>query len=243
MNVNYNFRRIALLLRADWMEHKKSYLLSAGAIFLVWMLILFAASASGNPGMRKEGFWYIGMFVSWLLFCRYAGRKIHRPAGIYFLLPAGNAEKYTALLLEGLAWPAGFQLVFWGALLVWKPFFPALLIPSLSQIVYNTDSGGPNGSEAGIFFVGALCLFACMSFRKHALSILTGGTAAYLFLFILAAQTVFRGTDLLPSAYYRSFYLYDTVVFLASRYPPVMLFSALVVMYAAYLKLKEKEQR
>jgi hypothetical protein len=241
MNVNYNFRRIALLLRAGWIEHKKSCLLGAGAIFLVWMLILFIASASGNPGMHKEGFWYLGMFVSWLLFCRHAGRKIHRPKGIYFLLPAGNAEKYTALLLEGLAWLAGFQLVFWGALWIWKPFFPALLIPSLSQIVYPAG-GGSNGSEAGIFFVGALWLFACMSFRKHALNILTGGMAAYLLLFIFAAWTVFKG-DLFLSPLYPSSYLYDTVVFLASWYTPVMLFSALVVMYAAYLKLKEKEQR
>ncbi|MDR2117947.1 MAG: hypothetical protein LBP25_00210 [Tannerellaceae bacterium] len=244
MNVNYNFHRIMLLLRADWMEYKKSYLLSVGVLFAVWMLYIFVGYANGGSIDAGVMFWHIGMFVSLLLFCRHAGRKMHRPKGAYLLIPAGNGEKYTALLLESLVYFAGFQIVFWIGLLLWKAFAPGLDIPSLSQVYYIfiPNAEAANGSEAAIFFLSALLFLAYMSFRKHALLILTGGMVAYIALFLLIAWNVFDGIHIGDGSFHLS-YLYYAIAFLADCYPAAMLISALVVMYVAYLKLKEKELR
>ena len=123
-----------------------------------------------------------------------------------------------------------------------QAFAPGFAIPSWPQVVYNSGNEGLNGSEAGIFLVSALWLLSYMSFRKYALHIVTAGIAAYLLLFILAVWSVFDGAEILKD-HFKPSYLDDTLVFLSTWFPQAMIFSALVVMYVAYLKLKEKEKR
>jgi hypothetical protein len=226
------------------MEYKKSYLFSMGVLFLVWMLSLFIVFIGEGTMRGGDVFWYFGTLASFLMFCQHVGRKMHRPKGVYLLLPASKEEKYTALLLESLVYFVGFQIVFWGGLLIWKPFIPRLVFPSLSQICHvgNLEVGGINGLETWIFFIASLLFLSYMSFRKHALLIAVGGMVTYVFLFILAAWNIVEGANL-SGVDFRSSWLHDTLVFLADSCWPVMLASTLVVMYVAYLKLKEKEQR
>ncbi|MDR1645652.1 MAG: hypothetical protein LBS05_07520 [Tannerellaceae bacterium] len=232
MNTNYDLKRIALLLRADWMEYRKGYLLSMGVLFLVWMLGLFFEYRGGHLIPVGGGFWSIGMMIVFILFCQHAGRKMHRSKGIYLLLPASKEEKYTALLLEALAYFVGFQILFWGGILIWKPFMPVHFYPA----------GNANGSEAGTIFLSALLFLSYMSFRKHAFLIVVGGMTAFAFVFVFAVLVLSELIHLTDAIYYMS-YLPDTLLFLGDCYTPVMVISALVTMYVAYLKLKEKEER
>ncbi|MDR1938322.1 MAG: hypothetical protein LBQ73_07480 [Tannerellaceae bacterium] len=233
MNTNYNFRRIQLILRADWMEYKKNYLLGMGVLFLVWMLLLFLVYLSEKPDGSPAGFWGIGMLVALVSFCQHAGRKMHRQKGNFLMLPANTGEKYTALLLEGLAYFAGFQIVFWVGFWIWKPFIPELSIPLNANF---------NGLASALLFHSSLLFLSYMTFRKHAFLIMTGGLAVYMLLFATLAARIAAGSDL-SHAHFESFYLYDAFVFLSNCFTPVMLVSTLVVMYVSYLKLKEKELR
>jgi hypothetical protein len=236
MNTNYNLRRILLALRADWMEYKKNYLLIMGVLFLVWMLILFIVHINKSSD-TPLGFWAIGMLVVLVTFCQHAGRKIHRQRERFLMLPANTGEKYTALLLEGLAYFGGFQIVFWLGFWIWKPFIASLPIPSLSYI-------DANGSESAVFFIASLLFLSHLTFRRHASLIMVGGLVAYVFLFVTAAIYIVGGTELSRGrleAYY-PFYR-GTLDFLGSYFTPAMIVSTLVVMYASYLKVKEKELR
>jgi hypothetical protein len=219
MNTNYNLRRILLVLRADWMEYKKNFLITMGVLFLVWMLLLFTVHINKASG-SQPGFWVIGMLVVLVSFCQHAGRKIHRQRERFLMLPASTGEKYTALLLEGLAYFVGFQIVFWLGFLIWKPFIASFPIPSLSYI-------DANGSESAVFFIASLLFFSHLTFRKHASLIMVGGLVAYVLLFVTLAIYIVGGT----------------LDFLRSYFTPAMIVSTLVVMYASYLKLKEKELR
>jgi hypothetical protein len=237
MNTHYNFRRILLAMRADWMEYKKNYLFTMGVLFLVWMLLLFIIHISRTPSMgMPASFWGIGMFVALISFCQHAGRKMHRQKGRFLMLPASNGEKYTALLLEGLAYFAGLQLVFWLGYGIWKPFTPALSI-SLSSISVN-----PTGGEGAIYLLSALLFLSYMTFRKYAALIAISGLSVYLAFFIAAVAQVVVNANF-TRGYFESFYLYDAIVFQIKYFMPAMIVATLVVMYVAYLKLKEKELR
>ncbi|MDR1918656.1 MAG: hypothetical protein LBQ65_03290 [Tannerellaceae bacterium] len=237
MHINYNFRRILLLLRADWMEYKKSYLLGMGVLFLVWMLFLYLINVKGTNSDTPVVYWVIGMFVALLSFCQHAARKMHRQKAAYLMLPAANSEKYTCLLLEALAYFVGFQLVFWVGYWIWKPFTPALDFPSLLAINAKLD-----GWESVVIFLSTLLFLSYMSFRRYAFLILVGGLAVYGFLFVcLVAQFVsvsdFSQANLELLCFNKAF------IFLTDWFTPAMIASSLVVMYVAYLKLKEKEVR
>ncbi|MDR1500533.1 MAG: hypothetical protein LBI58_06080 [Tannerellaceae bacterium] len=244
MNTDYNFRRIALLLRADWIENKKGYLFGMGVLFLVWMLFLLNLFIAGRQMNRSgDAMQFIGMIVSFILFCKHAARKMHRPKGIYLLLPASNAEKYTALLLEALAYLVGFQVVFLFGFLLWKPFIPGLVITPLLQGLTGHGDGGASvyAPLSVILFVSSLIFLSYMSFRKHAQLIALGGIGLYSLFAFAAWNFVMEITS--PWEFLDSSYMYNTVTFLLTYCAPVMYASTVVVMYVAYLKLKEKEER
>jgi hypothetical protein len=231
METNFSLNRIRLLLQADWIEHKKSLLLNMGVLFLVWMVILWILYlGDGTDLTLQKLFYYTGAFVALNSFCSLAGRKLHRPKGLYYTLPASNEEKYAALLLDGIIYFLCFQLVFWGGLLLWKALVPTLAVSGFA------DFGLTDKDKLVFLFPIALLFLSYLSFRKHAFLIAAGIGNLYLLLFSLAVA-VYIDTSGIMSVNF------DAFAFLSKYLIPVILVATLVVVYAGYLKLKEKEQR
>jgi hypothetical protein len=229
METNFSLHRIKLLLQADWIEHKKSLLYTMGVLFLVWMAILYLSYFI--IGKEKPGqilFFFVGGFSTLISFCILAGHKIHRPKGLYYTLPAGNEEKFAALLLEGLVYCLSFLLVYWGGLGLWK-----LCIPDLSVI---TTSGMNLETMNMIVFLATLVFLSYVTFRKNPFLTLVGGYTLYCCLFMIALYLLLR---ILPTTQ-TSFDVWGTTN-LVMQY--VILVSTFILMYVAYLKLTEKEKR
>ncbi|MDR1180386.1 MAG: hypothetical protein LBL13_00185, partial [Bacteroidales bacterium] len=92
MDTYFNLNRISYLLRADWIEHKKSLLLSLGGVLLVWIVMLYFSGSDNTKAQRLS--FFLGGLITFIYYCRFISKKIHRPKGIYYTLPASNQEKY-----------------------------------------------------------------------------------------------------------------------------------------------------
>jgi hypothetical protein len=103
---SFSLNRIGLMLRADWIEYKKSFLLFVALLLAVNMILLWKTS----DGSQK-----FGCFVSFLFTVRYyftfVGRKLHREKNRFLTLPSSAIEKFTEILFVGFLHTCVFVLI------------------------------------------------------------------------------------------------------------------------------------
>jgi hypothetical protein len=235
MDTYFNLNRISYLLRADWIEHKKSLLLSLGGSLLVWIALLYFYG-SETKGQRIS--FFLGGLITFIYYCRFISKKIHQPKGLYYTLPASNQEKYFTLLFEGLLFFLAFATIFWLGLFLFKLFSSTFSLISLSELYHGIISIGL------LLFVSSIIVLSHITFRKHAVLISFTGIAVYILLFVyVSIKVLFVDTVRFRSFIESSFANEAVVEFMKLICTPVLLAATIVVLYIGYLKLKEKELR
>lgn len=244
MTNTFSLNRIKLLLRADWIEHysKVCFHIGAATAGIILYFALALNSADNVDPIRKQTFAFVfGAIGTFIYFCRYIGDKVHRSKGLFLTLPASNAEKYTALLIEGLLLQILFYLIFGIAIfcmsLVIKNY-PILNIWEILFIARNT---------IWIFVLSTLFL-SYVTFKKRPFAITVCGYAAVFTFIILivycAVKYIFSTNSNLGKGFFvEANPLFNTISFLGSNYMYMFSVATLVVFYVAYLKFKEKELR
>jgi hypothetical protein len=226
------------MLQADWIEHKKGLLFSLGLLFFIWTLILWALLRFGGGVSvdTQHVVFFCTCFGALIAFCKFAGQKVFRSKGLYYTLPAGNGEKYFTLLLEGLIYFIAFNLVFWSVLYLCKLFAPGFEVIPFHSTAFND-------ADSLTVFLASLFFLSYLSFRKRPALIALGGIFGY---FCLSALLLIKCISWMATStdpYFAVSSVGDTQGLLSVGFRSVMLVSALVVMYVAYLKLKERELR
>lgn len=241
MNQFFSLQRISWLLRKDWIESKRSlgYALVA---FLVVVFPFLWITTYDDDKSNQVAFYILGLVGSFIYFCKQAGKKIHFAKGIYLTLPASTEEKYFTLLLEGVLTLIVYIGLFWISLYGWSLINPEFH-PAPISVVYRSIEGG----SVSIFFASLLFL-SYLTFKKHALAIAIAGIGAGLGVLIALGFWLLKieinregmtetGWFLNPDA------LSSTVGFLTDHANSAMAIFTLIILYIAYLKLKEKESR
>ncbi len=241
MNTNFSFHRIRLLLKADWIEHKKNFLVSMGVLLLAWLFILFITNVSGNDVKSQLAILGLGGFITLIYYCKHINRKIYKGKGQFFITPASQPEKYTLLLLEGLVYFLTLYIIFCFGLIIKALFVSNYTFMGFSE--YISAFLNTNGSELGIFFFSSLIFLSYITFQKHALFIAFAGIFAYISLFAYILFKFFSGITDAFQDYHESSYIFDAFQTIAAYYKPVMIISTLVILVVGYFKLKEKELR
>ncbi len=237
MNTNFSLHRIKLLLLADWIEYKKSFMLAMGVLFLVIIAISFIGQMGSNSQAGQATIFILGGLITFVYYCRHIGRKIHQPKGLYYTLPASNEEKYFTILLESLVYFISFLIVFWLAMYVRKLFAHHFNVLSISELYIKTNGIGI------LLFFSSLLFLSHMTFKKHPMLIGFAGIAAFQLLFITVMVKVFPSFAEIYNPYFISSFVSDTFMFLFNYMTPILLICTIVVLYVGYLKLKEKELR
>ena len=243
MNDKISLQRIKLLLRADWIEHRTQVSFVIGsflAAFIFFFLITLQGDATTKEFIRKQYFFYgLGLFGSFIYYCRYIGAKVHEPKGLFLTLPANTMEKFSAFLLEGFILIAVFHLLLWPALYVISLTVPGYSVISFFDIMRTFKISLPI-----IAFLSSLVFLSYITFRKHAFpavilayTLLLGGTIFMIKKFVIEALGSQQGvfTEMTP--------MYYTVNFLVRYHVIAFVAATLGILYIAYLKLKEKELR
>jgi hypothetical protein len=232
MDTYFNLNRIGCLLRADWIEHRKSLLLCLGGVALVWIALLyFNEPYNANTSLQKA-FFFIGGFVTFIYYCRFTGKKIHQPKGLYYTLPAGNEEKYFTLLLEGFLFFLAFAGIFWSGLLLFSLFTPDFSMIGLSELYQDATL------ISLLLLLSSVIFLSYITFRKFAL--LIGVTGIVLYVSVYAGIWI----KILDHRSYLSLLFTNWEAGVAKQAgTQVLLVAAIVVLYIGYLKLKEKELR
>jgi len=121
MNDSFSFSRLGLLVRKQWMENARFYLISTLALVGLHALV-FAIWMVANSGTYSEDFTYavymVGLFLAGCVFASNAFSMLgNKDKGIYWLgFPASHLEKllctiFFTTILFILAYSASFFLV------------------------------------------------------------------------------------------------------------------------------------
>jgi hypothetical protein len=242
MDTYFNLNRISYLLRADWIEHKKNLLLSLGGVSLVWIALLYFKGL-GDMGLQKA-FFFIGGLITFIYYCRFTGKKIHQPKGLYYTLPASNQEKYFTLLFEGLLFFLIFTGIFWLGLFLFKLFVPAFIMVSPSELYHVVSLVDFLPFMFAIALISSIIFLSYITFRKFALLISITGITLYVLLYVGTWIKIFD--YLHQSDFVMSFtgeVTGEATDLIKQLLTLVLLAATIVVLYIGYLKLKEKELR
>lgn len=164
---------------------------------------------------------------------------IHRPKGLFLTLPASNLEKYVAILVEGIVVFLVFQATFWIGTGI------ASMVTNIEAIAFKDIT--MNLQEFTMLaFIGSLMFLSYVTFRKYALGVACGGYILIVASIIGIVYLCINILNIHPGMNrfcYESSPLYTAVYWLSFAFTPAFLIATLVVLYVAYLKLKEKELR
>jgi hypothetical protein len=238
MDTYFNLNRIGYLLRADWIENKKSLLLTLGGVSLVWIACLYLIWHGYTESSFQQAFFYIGELITFIYYCRFLSKKVHQPKGLYYTLPASNQEKYFILLFEGLLFFLGFTGIYWLGLFLFKFFSPDFPVMSLSELYYGYAGINPIPIPI-LLCMSSIIFLSHLTFRKLAFLISFTGMALYVLLFIGVAWKV--GYMITDGVY--NDIASEAFNFMRQLFVPALLVVTLIVFYIGYLKLKEKELR
>ncbi|MDR2233788.1 MAG: hypothetical protein LBE56_11820 [Tannerella sp.] len=246
MNNNFSFGRIGLMLKADWIEYKKAYLLFAGLLF-AFNLFVFLWSRQGF----QIFLFVLGIIATYTFFYNYIGWKVHRSKSRFLTLPAGSPEKFVEMLIVWMLLFAAYLLIY------------ALLMGACHLInganIWFMHVWPMNGESFHfkavisiigiILFVATFLFMSCIAIRKYPLVLGTIFLLMYvfcnaLFFSLFAYLTVGEQISInLNAGMFRSNSLIDAVVFIVMNLPWILSISWLVLLYISYVKLKEKQIR
>lgn len=148
MNNIFSLKRIGLILRADWIEHRKNWMITMGLLLLAYVFLLWGRTTV--QGSMIGWTFFISVFLSF----GFVGKKIHRPKGLFLTLPASNPEKFVAMWLVILFHLVSFFLVLLGVAIVNN------LISG-----YSTIELWKITPKAGV--VAVTVFFTCWQFASH----------------------------------------------------------------------------
>lgn len=232
MDTIFNINRILLILRADWIEYKRTFCITAGLLFLGMLILLF----TGKSPNIEQIFW-LGMLVPIISYFTHLRRIIHHPKGLFLTLPASTLEKFTAFIISGFLYAVIYFIIF--SIIYSVDYFilgnTGKLLP---HELFNFNSGG----ISLMVFITAYLFLAYVWIRKY-----TVGIAATVLILIIAVSVRIYGAFLSHSlmsgqyGFIKSDAIFDTFRFMADYFQLAMYITSAVLFYVAYLKLKEKE--
>lgn len=238
MKTDISIQRINLLLRKDWIENKKK--LAYGVLVILGVLFFFLLSSIlWNTNFRTFTLYVLGSLGTFITFCNYVNSMIHRPKGLFLTLPASNQEKYTAILIEGIAVFLMYQVTFWVGTGIVSMFIHIQPVAFKDIIMTSQEF-------TMLAFFGSLMFLSYVTFQKYALGIACGGYILIVVSIIGIVYLCINTLNIQPDMdrfSIESSPLYTAVYWLSFSFTPAFLIATLVVLYIAYLKLKEKEIR
>jgi len=261
-NQQLDFGRLISLLRLDFVNRKRFYLIGLGAIVLFYTFFLFAFQADGDPRDLEfhHSFFPLGLFFLGLFFSSRAFDELNNPLEkqTYLNLPASTLEKFTSKwILTVIIFPLAF-LVLWIIL----SYTVAILVDK----IIGVSSFGFNPMDSMIFLfikiyvaIQGIYLIASVIFTKYEfikitfasiiLNIITAFCISFLFRIIF--YDYFDGWMMIgpngdgnfnPSSSVQEPF-YSFVENTVPRILTYLLFIGLPILtwVVAYFKLKEKE--
>lgn len=234
MNDILSFKRILLVLRADWIEYKKSLCIALGVMALILIALYWIGDTPSG-----QGFYYGCTLATLVYFWQIVGRKSHRPKGLFLTLPASNVEKYLSLLIEGFVILLVFQLLFWANHLLYGQVYPSypLLNPGNIGLFSNLALLALASFASSLYFLGY------MTFRKQPFLITSAGIIISVLVFVRIYVFFIESNGIVEmlSKDYKKLYGNDMFMPMPHLFEATMFIATLVTLYVAYLKLKERE--
>ena len=188
MNSTFDFSRWGLLVRQHWIENKKRYLLSMGAmagILFMWFFWLsIVEDKTPMDMMTQKASYFFLLFVSGCFYASQFFRELgSRSRGInYLLLPASALEKLLVGLLYAIVlfftfFTGIYYLVDVIMVTAVNAIHPAYTIPDANGVIQKTSVanvfgwfGIENGAPfflSGYFAVQAAFLLGSVYFEKY----------------------------------------------------------------------------
>jgi len=240
MKNKFSLRRIGLMLKADWIEYKKAFLLFV-VLLLAANLFLFWNTREGFQAFL----FVVGIFSTLTFFYTVVGWKIHRSKNRLLTLPASNLEKFVEILLVGFILFCVYFLIY-AIILGISHLTVGLQIWFMSAQYPDIDQ---TAMGAGLLIFICTFLFMCsIAFRKYSLGI--GTLFLILYSVVISGSIAFiayKNADLFDYNFYGGLFhsnaFIETMGFLNSYNTPVMCIASAVLLYISYLKLKEKQIR
>jgi len=244
MKNKFSFSRIGLMLKADWIEYKRAFLLFTG-LLVAAHLFLFLNTSNG-----LQGFLFVaGIFSTLTAFYIFTGWKVHRARHRLLTIPASTLEKYIELLFVCLILFVVFALVCTIAAGI-------VHINSDAKIWLLSTFSNHETQQVNIMGLGLvifICVFqfmCCISIRKFALGV--GTLFLFLYAMVIAYSTYLlvkiEGLDAtngmnFNAGFMRSNALIEMLRFINEYNALFMGIATIVLLYISYLKLKEKQIR
>ena len=245
MKNKFSFNRIGLMLRADWIEYKKAFLLFAG-LLIAANLFLFANESEG-----LQGFLFVaGIFSTFTAFYIYVGWKVHRAKNRLLTLPASNVEKFVEIKTVGFILFCVYFLIY-AIILEIVHLKTGATIWLLSGFGANANYTALIAATGLVLFVCTFQFMCCIALRKFPLGVGTLFLFVYAFaisytiliLFKIEYPGLFFDDLNSQSGFIQASAFIETMNFLATYFAWSMLIASMVLMYISFLKLKEKQIR
>ncbi|MDL2256136.1 hypothetical protein LJC44_07110 [Parabacteroides sp. OttesenSCG-928-G06] len=223
----FDIKRVGLILRTDWIMHKKQFFLVAGLLLVSFLFLLWEASRQQQ--MAVFGF---GLPITLYVYLKYIGKKIHYSKGLWLTLPATTLEKYVALLLIGVVYIAVFFFAY---------FFSLEVCHSLNEMVRIPLEGYsvPTIGFGVILFHLAYYFLAFVIFRTFAFGI---AWLVEMGVIWLLALLVLLSKDSWVSMY-SSILPFNILEPIADHLNIISYALAIILFYVAYLRLKKQQLR
>lgn len=242
MKNQLSLQRIKYLLLADWMENKTKFLYLMGAYMAALLIFIVSVINSGTVIFRSEqlqGFYILGGLGTFIYYCNYAGKKVHFPKGVYMTLPASTLEKFLSILTVGSI----IALIY--ILLVHIITFTTIIIAQENiAIEWQKISDLLPFFLPIALFMSSLFFLSYITFSKHAFLIAICGSAMMMIAGTLLARFLLNGMLFFdPATITAESPLMNMFKFIWLYYGRILIIATIVILYVAYLKLKEKELR
>ncbi|MDR0536813.1 MAG: hypothetical protein LBH04_02005 [Tannerellaceae bacterium] len=249
----FSLRRISLILRADWLENRRTWLYTAAALLIGWVLLQWGSFGIYSSSKVDNLFGLFGLIML-INYCRHVGRKLHRTKGNFLALPASNVEKYAAIILEGALFYLALLLFYGLAHLI-----VGLLLQAWVRPLPTVVGGATFGSVVTALFFSVLMLLSYVSFPKRPLLIYVGAIGIYTIInvcimlhigwesFSISFVTINSNptgvTDSHDLAGINSTLFDAANRIMDASFAYVLAAATLALMYIIYIKVKELEHR
>jgi hypothetical protein len=200
MNNAFSFSRLWLLIKKQWFDNVKLYMLSILAVFGLMAIVFFIWTWTSGPNydeVETYVIFFVGLFITGLIFASITfGALGDRPKGIYWLsVPATHLEKlicgifYSTILFTTFYF-ACFYIIQPITLIVleMKPGYSVKRIPHWNE--------GMKAAMYVFFALQALFLLGSVYFEKY--SFIKTALAGLVFFLLFGLYVNFMQRNLIP---------------------------------------------
>lgn len=257
MNQYFNLRRFGLLLKLDLAENGRNYLLTAGLIITVMLLLMLPVRVSRefsdtkfllHPLALFMCVWFGGSLFTSTVFAQYGSPSKGISA---LMLPTSRLEKFGVSLLVNLFFTVLFIVLFWQ---IHHGFIETanVHLPATGRKYHPIPPGPTTFLTYSYFLIQGAMFLGSIYFPKHAylktaVALLTVVAAAQIFHYTLANELTGNPSFLLTVPF-SSWAITQGRYFLINYPKPVdtivwifLVFLIVALWTIAYVRLKEKE--